>query len=407
MQRRSFNTPVAVTFGNHENTQPIMSPCQILLLSRNEIQRRIQCFRATDVSEKSCPPEPFQHVYCSSNDHISEVVRFYQEIPLLATRVFNGRKNTHELSFWQAFSKHAELRKRITTSTNPYEDIWRHERAFGYKLATTFMPEYAKAIYQLFLSKAPTAENKPYVILDPCSGWGDRLLAALCSPYKISYIGFDPNKALCTGYTAIAECCGASRIQSATHEAERDHVLRFECGCTNTDNDDNENDDESPTASTTSDKYKTTHSVATTTTTTTTAILYSCPFETHCSQFVETQSVDLIMTSPPFFEYEVYNPVTNPSYVNWIDEFYRPFFQECARVIKPNRYVVVYLEDTSNGESIQTFIENYVERDYGLVRCKPIGFMGVFSSKLRSVWVFQKQMCTVDYDYEEIICAAK
>lgn len=45
--------------------------------------------------------------------------------------------------------------------------------------------------------------------VDPCAGWGDRLLASICNPRVRSYTAFDPNSALLEGHRGIAELAGA------------------------------------------------------------------------------------------------------------------------------------------------------------------------------------------------------
>jgi hypothetical protein len=48
---------------------------------------------------------------------------------------------------------------------------------------------------------------------------------------------------------------------------------------------------------------------------------------------LKTESFDLVFTSPPFFDYEMYNP-SNPQYKNWINEFYHPLFLQSCRCVK-------------------------------------------------------------------------
>ena len=50
----------------------------------------------------------------------------------------------------------------IALFADPNEAKWSYAREFRYKIATTFMPAYAKAIYEYFDAK---------VVLDPCAGW--------------------------------------------------------------------------------------------------------------------------------------------------------------------------------------------------------------------------------------------
>ena len=45
-------------------------------------------------------------------------------------------------------------------------------------------------------------------ILDPCAGWGDRLVGALATPGVVRYLGFDPNPALVGPHREIIEALG-------------------------------------------------------------------------------------------------------------------------------------------------------------------------------------------------------
>ena len=64
------------------------------------------------------------------------------------------------------------------------------------KECTTFKISQAIAIYNEF---------KPVVVFDPFSGWGDRALGAAFSDTVKTYIGTDPNSLLTDGYSQISE----------------------------------------------------------------------------------------------------------------------------------------------------------------------------------------------------------
>ena len=69
-------------------------------------------------------------------------------------------------------------------------------REFNYKIATTFMPAYAKAIFEYYGART---------VLDPCAGWGDRLAGAAAADCVDRYVAFDPNVRLRSGYAQIME----------------------------------------------------------------------------------------------------------------------------------------------------------------------------------------------------------
>ena len=75
-------------------------------------------------------------------------------------------------------------------------------------MATTFMPAYARAVYDYF---------RPRVVLDPCGGWGDRLLGCATTPVW-KYVGFDPNMNLRPGYARLMGHCGHHVTDMDTHK---------------------------------------------------------------------------------------------------------------------------------------------------------------------------------------------
>jgi hypothetical protein len=238
-------------------------------------------------------------------------------------------------SFWDVWQNNEEFRLEIINSSDPNEEKWRLTRKYGYKIATTFMPNYAKTIYQYF--------GNPQVVLDPCSGWGDRMLGAEVAGIR-KYIGFDPNRELRSGYSQIMNLCDHQVVNSS----DTNETMLF------------------------SNSYE----------------IHSSPFETG-SLNLEDNSVDFVFTSPPFFDYEIYSS-ENPTYNDWITEFYEPLFIQCCRIVKPQGYVCIYIGDTSAGK-IEDFIKNRVKQICRLrLEPKCIGFHGLWSQNIRKIWIFKK-----------------
>ena len=131
-------------------------------------------------------------------------------------------------------------------------------------------------------------------ILDPSSGWGDRLIAAVASDAKI-YSGFDPNKKLQKGYKKIIKLLNKN-----------------------------------------------------------TKISVKClPFE---EAKIKNNFYDLALTSPPYFDLEKYGTdskqsiVKNSNYNDWLNNFYGPYIIKMINAVKVNGFIVIYIEDvTSNG----------------------------------------------------------
>lgn len=179
-------------------------------------------------------------------------------------------------------------------------------------------------------------------VLDPCSGWGDRLLGASAAKCVQSYIGFDPNKCLRPGYAELLNVSVGAKVTGLSESS-----LRLSNGFQ----------------------------------------VHSLPFEVGAPRLVPDNSVDLVFTSPPFFDYEMYNP-DNPKYRNWLTEFYEPLFVQAARCVKPHGFVCIHIGDTSAGE-IVSFLKNRVHQICSLQLTHLLGLTGVMSNKVREVWVFR------------------
>mmetsp|Transcript_420 Transcript_420/g.676 ORF Transcript_420/g.676 Transcript_420/m.676 type:complete len:737 (+) Transcript_420:51-2261(+) len=301
----------------------------------------------------------FRIVFGLPNDDTALITRAIQEDEILKTRlkVYDSKGNgaVDLPSFWEVWNRpDRKLATEILNSSDPNEMKWTRQREqsingkgkFQYKLATTFMPAFAKQIYTYFEAKK---------VLDPCAGWGDRLLGAACTSNAMTtvtsdeykgverYVAFDPNRNLRMGYTKILEACGA-QLTSYSHD-----TLTFSNGFE----------------------------------------INSLPFEKG-SLKLEADSFDLVFTSPPFFDYEMYNPL-NPQYSSWIEDFYVPLMQQSCRCVRPGRFVCIHIGDTTAGE-IVPFLKERVQTICPLKLVFRIGLQGVKSNQIRDVWVFQKAL---------------
>jgi hypothetical protein len=269
------------------------------------------------------------------DDTPSLATRAIQEEEILKTRL-KHRTVAGEIvnmpSFWDAWKKNPNLSRDILNNKDPHEAVWKLAKKYNYKLATTFMPSYAKAIYDSIHAKK---------VLDPCAGWGDRLLGALVSSTVTKYVGFDPNKNLRSGYAKIAELAGVE-VDTFTNTK-----LAFKNGFE----------------------------------------IYSLPFEEGIKKF-DDETFDFAFTSPPFFDYEMYNP-DNPQYKDWIRDFYVPLFVQTCRVLKEGYYFGIHIGDTTAGK-ISDFLFKEVHNVSGFILDFKIGLMGVQSGKNRTVYMYRK-----------------
>jgi len=177
-------------------------------------------------------------------------------------------------------------------------------------------------------------------ILDFSAGWGDRLLAAIAYGAE-RYIGYDPNPELQKGYNEMI---------SLFSEPSKSH--RYEVNIQ--------------------------------------------PFET--SRITET--FDLILTSPPYYDFETYiandkeeaknqSIVKYPRFNQWMIEFLFTSLQKCWNALTVGGNMVIHLSDV--------YKTNYVEAMiiYILGWCEGSRFDGSIASigdcgKPRPLWIFHK-----------------
>ena len=131
-------------------------------------------------------------------------------------------------------------------------------------------------------------------ILDPSSGWGDRLVAA-CALGAEAYHGFDPNEELQAGYDQI--------------------IARF-----------------APSGS----EYH----------------VHPLPFEGEDAKvFVRPGAYHIVHTSPPYFDIEDYpgkggkTAKDHPKYGEWLKTFYQPYLKQAWRGVAPGGCLAIYVED--------------------------------------------------------------
>jgi 16S rRNA G966 N2-methylase RsmD len=174
-------------------------------------------------------------------------------------------------------------------------------------------------------------------ILDPSMGWGDRLLACLSLGVK-SYTGFDPNTHLHSCYNDI---------------------------------------------------------VKTTNTSTNTTFI-----ESKFSMKDINKKYDIVFTSPPFFNIELYHGTEkdiSKGYANWMNTIYVPYLKDMITAVKNGGYVGIYIDNLFNEKIADetnkilserlVFVERLVfQNDY-------YDFNGILhDGKYRSTWVYKKTL---------------
>ena len=327
----------------------------------------------------------YEIVYRVIDDSPADLVRAIQEEEILKTRIKlrQGGRVTTLPSFWEVWHiTDSGLADEVLAHADPNEAKWVLSKKYGYKLATTFMPTYAKSIYEYFRGEC---------VLDPCAGWGDRMLGATVSSCVKKYVGFDPNRALIPGYKEIMRRFG--HVQKTRHTvfdfantpvATESHVANPPVAT--------ENHVANPPVAT--ETHIANPPVATETNANA-HVAFSNDFEIYAEPFEQgilsfpPNSFDFAFTSPPYFDYEDYTP-TNPKYRDWFLQFYTPLFKQTCRVLKPGAFFAIHIGDTSAGQ-ITRFLVETVPKITEFRYVSKIGLKGAHSNQIRDVWLFQKQ----------------
>ena len=144
------------------------------------------------------------------------------------------------------------------------------------QLVGEFRPEIARDIYLKFCKPGDR-------VLDPCHGWGGRVIGWLAADLGGHYVGFDPGSQTSAGWCEMV----AFLKQSATTSTAENHCLPFE------------------------------------------------------DSNLEPESFDFALTSPPYFDTEKYSGEKTNSLnryktiKTWTEGFYRPFILKTLDALKP------------------------------------------------------------------------
>jgi len=177
-------------------------------------------------------------------------------------------------------------------------------------------------------------------ILDFSAGWGDRLLAAMSSKHVEKYLAYDPNVDLKIGHDMMIE----------KYNSEKDISIIYE------------------------------------------------PFQ---KADLSGENFDLIFTSPPYFDLEIYSG-ENQSISNlennlekWKHEFLFSSLEKSWNHLDNGGYMVIHISDISSTERIVEDMNNFI---LSLDSAYFMGMLGVRgnNNKVRPAWVFRKLVCTLE-----------
>lgn len=240
------------------------------------------------------------------------------------------------------FSEQIRVKCHFDKNPSPYEWYQAHKKEIMAQLGEK--ASYQQVDYKIW-KNTKSCSKFPNVIalfllkwlkvkrwLDPSSGWGDRLLAAL--NYGCEYQGYDPNTAMHASYQKMINFFAANKKE----------------------------------------KY----SVATT------------PFE---RARPKREYYDLVFTSPPFFTLEIYSKeetqcnISHPSLELWLENFMFPLIDTAYQSLVKDGHLALYISDykgTKYVKRCQDYIAEHTEFKYR-------GAMTWNQSKsVRSIYIWKK-----------------
>ncbi len=226
-------------------------------------------------------------------------------------------KNKTFKDFWKKENLEKILRWNRKSHSTPYLSELKRGVYFccGLTKNTMYRPQMAKLICDTY---------KPETVLDPCAGWGGRMLGAVASGSH--YIAFEPNTQTFRNLNKLAEFLGIEKSVTLIC----DDALQMKN--------------------------------------------YNLP------------KVDLIITSPPYYNLEIYcrentQSITNHStYESWSTYFFQPLIELCLDRLNTNG-VSCWNVGKSSTDVMWLDLEKY-HNNYGYFKCNEFG---IVSSKRQAI----------------------
>ena len=203
--------------------------------------------------------------------------------------------------------------------------------------AVNFPPMTAKYLYERFTEHI--TDKTDLRIYDPSSGWGGRILGAMSvrDDRHIHYIGTDPNPDNffsdgSSKYSSVADFYNTETYRSNPFFSSTNSYEIYQLGSEEIQHDEN--------------------------------------FQKHKG------SVDLVFTSPPYFNREAYSEDENQSYKkygssydSWRDGFLRPTLKTCVDWLKDDRYLLWNIADIKMKDGYLPLEEDSkkILEEYGMV----------------------------------------
>ena len=184
--------------------------------------------------------------------------------------------------------------------------------------AVNFPALTAKYLYETYTSHV----DEPITIYDSSSGWGGRIIGAMSTRKKAHYVGTDPNPDTSGRYQAVADFYNDNCIDNFSDTFQKFFEVEKQSNTYEVFTDGSELIGNNPEFQ----KYK--------------------------------GKLDIVFTSPPYFNREQYSQDENQSfkayseYDDWRDNFLKPTLTTAYEYLKNDRYILWNIADIKIGESL-------------------------------------------------------
>jgi len=184
--------------------------------------------------------------------------------------------------------------------------------------AVNFPALTAKYLYENFTSHV----DEPITIYDSSSGWGGRIIGAMSMRKKAHYVGTDPNPDTSGRYQAVADFYNNHCVDNESETFQKFFEVEKKSNTYDVFTDGSELIGDNPNFQ----KYK--------------------------------GKLDIVFTSPPYFNREQYSQDENQSfkayseYEDWRDNFLRPTLTTAYTYLKNDRYILWNIADIKIGDSL-------------------------------------------------------
>ena len=218
-----------------------------------------------------------------------------------------------------------------------YSDALMIEYLWSNKLiheCTSFRPTVMITVVSYLMQ-----HKKSISILDPSSGWGDRLIAAMSMKLVNEYVGIDPNLEVHGAYQSMI-----NRLSKPENKK----------------------------------KYK----------------MLGIPFQ----DFKTTRKFDVIFTSPPYFDYEKYSDLETQSIVQfptekkWTDGFFLPYLNKAWWHTKSGGYMIININQGKHQRYVDAMLSFMKEKvDFKRVIVFGYGYKQKIVKHAQPVFAFKKK----------------